>query len=42
MREFMGYMRPDGSVGTRNYVAVLPSVNCMNDISYQIAAAVPG
>jgi altronate hydrolase len=27
-RTFLGYRRPDGRVGTRNYVAVLASVNC--------------
>jgi altronate hydrolase len=27
-RTFMGFRRPDGRVGTRNYVAVLASVNC--------------
>ncbi len=27
-RTFMGYARPDGRVGTRNYVAVISSVNC--------------
>ena len=27
-RTFMGYRREDGRVGTRNYVAVLASVNC--------------
>jgi altronate hydrolase len=27
-RTFMGFKRPDGRVGTRNYVAVLASVNC--------------
>ena len=26
---FMGYRRPDGSVGTRNYVVVLPTINCV-------------
>jgi altronate hydrolase len=28
MRTFDGYLRPDGRVGTRNYVLVLPTVNC--------------
>lgn len=28
--EFMGYVRPDGKVGARNYVAVIPSVTCAN------------
>ncbi len=27
-RTFLGYRRPDGSVGTRNYVAVISTVNC--------------
>jgi altronate hydrolase len=27
-RTFMGFRRPDGRVGTRNYVAVLATVNC--------------
>ncbi|GCE22906.1 hypothetical protein KDK_67060 [Dictyobacter kobayashii] len=27
-RTFMGYRRPDGKVGTRNYVAIISSVNC--------------
>lgn len=34
---FMGYLRPDGQVGVRNYVAVLPAVNCMNDAAYKLA-----
>ncbi len=27
-RAFMGYRRPDGKAGTRNYIAVISSVNC--------------
>ena len=27
-RTFLGYKRPDGKVGTRNYVAIIGSVNC--------------
>ncbi len=27
-RTFEGYLRPDGRVGTRNYIAVIGSVNC--------------
>ena len=27
-RTFLGYRRPDGRVGTRNYVAIISSVNC--------------
>jgi altronate hydrolase len=27
-RTFLGYRRPDGRVGTRNYIAIISSVNC--------------
>ena len=30
--EFMGYRRPDGKAGTRNHVAVIPSVVCANEV----------
>lgn len=33
MRYFSGYARPDGHVGTRNYVAVISSVNCSASVS---------
>jgi altronate dehydratase large subunit len=36
-----GYQRPDGPPGARNYVAVLPTVGCVNEIARRIAAAVP-
>lgn len=32
-RTFNGYLRPDGRVGTRNYVAVISSVNCSASVS---------
>ncbi|MBZ4018470.1 UxaA family hydrolase [Streptomyces purpurogeneiscleroticus] len=35
---FQGYVRADGSVGTRNYLAVLTSVNCSATAAKQIAA----
>ena len=31
--EFMGYVRPDGQVGCRNHVAVIPSVTCAGDVA---------
>ena len=40
--EFMGYVRPDGKVGARNYVAVLPSVTCANDVASAITRQVQG
>jgi altronate hydrolase len=36
-RTFLGFRRPDGRIGTRNYVAVLASVNCSSSASRQIA-----
>lgn len=40
--EFMGYVRPDGKVGARNYVAVIPSVTCANDVAAAICRQVMG
>jgi altronate hydrolase len=34
---FMGYRRPDGKVGTRNYLAVIASVNCSATVARAIA-----
>ena len=36
-RTFRGYLRPDGRVGTRNYVAVISTVNCSASTSKAIA-----
>src|SRR5438270_4190935 len=36
MRFFQGYARPGGHVGTRNYVAVISSVNCSASVSHYI------
>ena len=36
-RTFLGYRRKDGRVGTRNYVAVLSSVNCSASVAKYIA-----
>jgi altronate hydrolase len=33
MRYFMGYAREDGRVGTRNYVAIVSTVNCSASVS---------
>ena len=40
--EFLGYERPDGSVGVRNYVAVISSGRCANEMAATIADAVKG
>ncbi len=37
---FQGYLRPDGRVGTRNYIGVLTSVNCSATAARFIADAV--
>jgi altronate dehydratase large subunit len=39
---FLGYRRPDGSVGTRNYVGVLSTVVCANEVARGIASQVKG
>jgi altronate hydrolase len=38
---FLGYRRADGRVGTRNYIGILPSVNCAATVA-RIAAGVAG
>lgn len=40
--EFMGYARPDGRVGTRNYVGVLSTVVCANEVVERISRSVAG
>ncbi|NPV61003.1 MAG: UxaA family hydrolase [Actinobacteria bacterium] len=39
---FSAFIRPDGSVGARNHVAVIPSVACANGVVSAIAGEVPG
>ena len=38
-RTFQGYLRPDGRAGTRNYVAIISTVNCSASTSRYIADA---
>ena len=40
--EFMGYVRPDGQVGCRNQVAIMPSVTCAGDVASAIVRQVAG
>lgn len=35
---FMGYRRPDGRVGTRNFIGLFSSVNCSATVIHKIAA----
>ncbi len=37
IRTFRGYVRPDGRVGTRNYIAVVSTVNCSASTSRYVA-----
>lgn len=37
---FLGYRRPDGHVGTRNYIGIVTSVNCSATVAKQIAREV--
>lgn len=39
---FLGYRRPDGQVGVRNYVLILPTSVCASDTTRIIAAQVEG
>jgi len=41
MATFEGYERPDGSVGIRNYVTIIPTVACANGVADMIVRAVP-
>ena len=40
--EFLGYTRPSGPAGIRNYVVVLPPVRCSNELAWTIAEGVNG
>lgn len=41
-REFLGYVRDNGSVGTRNYVGIMSTVVCANEVSRAIKNNVKG
>lgn len=36
--QFQGYRRPNGKVGTRNYIGILTTVNCSATVAKQVAA----
>lgn len=36
-----GYLRPAGPAGARDYIAIVPTVGCVNEVARRIAAAVP-
>lgn len=39
---FLGYKRPDGTVGVRNYVLILPTVVCASHVAKRISEEVQG
>jgi len=39
---FLGYPRADGSVGVRNYVGVISTVSCANDVAHWIVQQIKG
>ena len=39
---FYGYPRKDGKVGARNYVAIIPSVGCVNNLCSQLESLIRG
>lgn len=41
MSTFYGYVRPDGQVGVRNYVAIIANASCANGVVNRISAQVP-
>ena len=42
LMKFRGYKRPDGRIGVRNYLAVIPSVFCANKVAEKIAQNIEG
>ena len=34
---FLGYRRPDGRIGIRNHILVVPTVSCVNRVAMDIA-----
>ncbi|MBW1781596.1 MAG: UxaA family hydrolase [Deltaproteobacteria bacterium] len=40
--KFYGYPRPDGKVGARNHVAIIPSVGCVNNLCSQLEHMIRG
>ena len=40
--EFKGFRRADGRVGTRNYVGILSTVVCANEVAERIAVSIQG
>ena len=39
---FLGYRRSDGSIGVRNYIGIISTVSCANDVTWWISQKVKG
>jgi altronate dehydratase large subunit len=39
---FLGYPRNDGQVGVRNYIGIISTVVCANDVTLEISQQVEG
>ncbi len=39
---FLGYPRQNGSVGTRNYIGIISTVSCANDVAWWISQKIDG
>jgi len=39
--KFYGYQRPDGKIGLRNYLAVIPTSVCASTVAFNIASQIP-
>ena len=39
---FLGYRRQNGSAGTRNYIGIISTVGCANDVTWWISQQVKG
>ena len=39
---FLGYQRRNGSVGTRNYIGIISTVSCANDVAWWLSQKVKG
>jgi altronate dehydratase large subunit len=35
--KFLGYRRPDGGIGIRNHVLIIPTVSCVNRVASDVA-----
>ncbi|MHB8074153.1 UxaA family hydrolase [Desulfosporosinus fructosivorans] len=40
--EFLGYRRPDGKVGIRNHILIIPTSVCSSTVAFHISQQVPG